>query len=216
MADAHGSYSGETRFPLILQNVHRYFFWILLIFNCILTYDAILAFRQPGLGIGISVGTVVLCVNALFLWLYSLSCHACRHLCGGQVRSFAKHPVRYKLWKFVTPLNAKHMHFAWASLVVRRAHRPLRAPGGQRDDPRPGLPLLMAAPTTGPPRPTRPSTTRPTTTTSSSSAPAAPGCAPPSRPRSAACGSALVCKSLLGKAHTVMAEGGMAAAMGNV
>ena len=27
---------------------------------------------------------------------------------------------------------------------------------------------------------------------------------------------ALVCKSLLGKAHTVMAEGGMAAAMGNV
>ena len=31
-------------------------------------------------------------------------------------------------------------------------------------------------------------TTRPTTTTSSSSAPAAPGCAPPSRPRSAACG----------------------------
>src|ERR1051326_4523877 len=27
---------------------------------------------------------------------------------------------------------------------------------------------------------------------------------------------ALICKSLLGKAHTVMAEGGMAAAMGNV
>ena len=27
---------------------------------------------------------------------------------------------------------------------------------------------------------------------------------------------ALVCKSLLGKAHTVMAEGGMAAALGNV
>src|ERR687897_3135339 len=27
---------------------------------------------------------------------------------------------------------------------------------------------------------------------------------------------ALVCKSLLGKAHTVMAEGGIAAAMGNV
>ncbi|HUR73686.1 MAG TPA: FAD-binding protein, partial [Sporichthya sp.] len=27
---------------------------------------------------------------------------------------------------------------------------------------------------------------------------------------------AVVCKSLLGKAHTVMAEGGIAAAMGNV
>lgn len=32
----------------------------------------------------------------------------------------------------------------------------------------------------------------------------------------AGCSVALVCKSLLGKAHTVMAEGGMAAAMGNV
>ena len=50
VADAHGSYSGESRFPLILQNIHRYFFWLLLIFNCILTYDAVLAFRQPGRG----------------------------------------------------------------------------------------------------------------------------------------------------------------------
>ena len=123
VADAHGSYSGETSFPLILQNVHRYFFWILLLFNCILTYDAILAFRQPYLvngvehvHIGISIGTLVLCANAVFLWLYSLSCHACRHFCGGQVKSFAKHPTRYKLWKFVTPLNARHMRFAWISL----------------------------------------------------------------------------------------------------
>ena len=123
VADAHGSYTGETRFPLILQNIHRYFFWILLIFNCILTYDAVLAFRQPYLvngvehvHIGISVGTAVLCANAAFLWLYSLSCHACRHFCGGQVKSFAKHPTRHKLWKFVTPLNARHMRFAWISL----------------------------------------------------------------------------------------------------
>ena len=56
VADGHRSYSGETRFPLILQNIHRYFFWILLIFNCILTYDAILSFDQPGIGIGIGVG----------------------------------------------------------------------------------------------------------------------------------------------------------------
>ncbi|HEX3334606.1 MAG TPA: hypothetical protein VHS57_09705 [Acidimicrobiales bacterium] len=118
VADGHSSYSGESRFPLILQNVHRYFFWLLLIFNCILTYDAIEAFRQPGLGIGVSVGTVVLCANAVFLWLYSLSCHACRHFCGGQVRSFAKHPIRHKLWKAVTPLNAQHMRIAWASLVI--------------------------------------------------------------------------------------------------
>jgi hypothetical protein len=116
VADAHGKYTGETKIPLILQNVHRYFFWILLLFNAILTYDAVEAFRQPGLGIGISIGTVFLVLNATFLWLYSLSCHACRHFCGGQVKSFAKHPIRHKLWKLVTPLNAHHMKFAWISL----------------------------------------------------------------------------------------------------
>ncbi|MGB8179236.1 MAG: hypothetical protein WCF63_03630 [Acidimicrobiales bacterium] len=117
VADAHGSYSGESRFPLIMQNAHRYFFYAGLIFNGLLTYDAVLAFHQPGIGWGVSVGTIVLVVNATLLWLYSLSCHACRHLCGGQVKSFKAHPWRYKFWKFVTPLNAKHMNFAWASLV---------------------------------------------------------------------------------------------------
>jgi len=116
--DAHGSYSGETRFPLIMQNLHRYFFYAGLVFNVLLTYDAIRAFRQPGLGFGVTVGTLVLLLNATLLWLYSLSCHACRHLCGGQVKSFRAHPLRYKFWKFLTPLNAKHMNFAWASLVV--------------------------------------------------------------------------------------------------
>jgi len=118
VADAHGSYSGETRFPLILQNIHRYFFYLGLLFNIILTIDAVEAFREPGLGIGVSVGTIVLCVNAVCLWLYSLSCHACRHLCGGGTRMFSTSPLRYRLWKLVTPLNARHMQFAWLSLVV--------------------------------------------------------------------------------------------------
>jgi hypothetical protein len=84
----------------------------------ILTIDAVTAFRMPGAGgIGVSVGTLVLVVNALLLWLYSLSCHAGRHLCGGAVHSFSKHPIRYRIWKLLTPLNAKHMQIAWASLV---------------------------------------------------------------------------------------------------
>ena len=29
--EPHAKYTGETRFPLVLQNVHRYFFWIALI-----------------------------------------------------------------------------------------------------------------------------------------------------------------------------------------
>ena len=117
VSDGHGAYTGESRFPLLLQNVHRYFFYFGLVFNVILTIDAIESFRQPGLGIGISVGTAVLCVNATLLWLYSLSCHACRHLCGGGVKQFSKAPIRYKIWKALTPLNGKHMLFAWMSLI---------------------------------------------------------------------------------------------------
>jgi hypothetical protein len=118
VTDAHASYGGESRLPLILQNVHRYFFYILLAFNVMLTIDAIEAFRLPGVGIGFTVGTGVLCINAVFLWLYSLSCHACRHACGGSLKRFSEHPVRHRLWKFVTPLNARHMQFAWISLFV--------------------------------------------------------------------------------------------------
>jgi hypothetical protein len=119
VSDGHGAYTGESRFPLLLQNAHRYFFYFGLVFNVILTIDAIVAFQQPGTpsGIGISVGTVVLLVNATLLWLYSLSCHACRHLCGGGVKQFSKAPIRHKLWKALTPLNGKHMLFAWMSLV---------------------------------------------------------------------------------------------------
>jgi hypothetical protein len=117
VADAHGSYTGESRFPLILQNVHRWFFYFGLVFNVILTIDAVESFNQPGLGLGVTLGTLVLCVNAVLLWLYSLSCHSCRHLCGGQINAFSQHPVRYQLWKFVSPLNARHMYFAWMSLI---------------------------------------------------------------------------------------------------
>jgi hypothetical protein len=117
VSDAHGAYSGESRFPLLFQNVHRYFFYFGLVFNVLLTIDAVMAFRQPGIGIGFSVGTAVLIINASLLWLYSLSCHACRHLCGGGVKQFSKSPIRHRLWKTLTPLNAKHMVFAWMSLV---------------------------------------------------------------------------------------------------
>ena len=117
VADGHKSYSGEARFPLILQNLHRYFFFFGLILNVILTIDAVMAFRMPGEGLGVSVGTLVLCVNAGLLWAYSLSCHACRHLCGGGVDQFSKHKIRYRVWKTLSPLNAHHMQFAWMSLI---------------------------------------------------------------------------------------------------
>ena len=117
VAEPHSKYTGETRAPLILQNGHRWFFFAGLIFNTILTIDAVLAFRNAEKEWGhMSVGTVVLMLNATLLWLYSLSCHTCRHTIGGRLRNFSKHPVRYKFWTWVSVLNHKHPVFAWISL----------------------------------------------------------------------------------------------------
>ena len=117
VAEPHGSYSGETRFPLILQNAHRWFFYAGLVFNVILTWDAILGFRnERGEWGHMGLGTLVLLTNATLLWLYSLSCHSCRHAIGGRLTHFSKHPVRYKAWTWVSRLNAHHARYAWISL----------------------------------------------------------------------------------------------------
>jgi hypothetical protein len=117
VSEPHKSYSGETRFPLILQNIHRYFFYFGLVFNVILTYDAVIAFRDADGNWGhAGLGTLVLLVNAALLWVYSLSCHSCRHVIGGRLNHFSRHPLRYRMWTFVSRLNARHMLYAWLSL----------------------------------------------------------------------------------------------------
>jgi hypothetical protein len=116
VAEPHGKYTGETRFPLILQNSHRYFFYAALIVSLINTYDVIRAFHGKDGGFGIGLGTLIMLVNVLFLWAYTLSCHSCRHLIGGRLRHFSKHPVRYRLWTQVTRLNTRHMQLAWTTL----------------------------------------------------------------------------------------------------
>ncbi len=117
VAEPHSKYTGETKAPLILQNGHRWFFFAGLVFNVILSIDAILAFRNAqGQWGHMSVGTLVLLTNATLLWLYSASCHTCRHTIGGRLKHFSKHPLRYKLWTWVSILNHKHANFAWVSL----------------------------------------------------------------------------------------------------
>ena len=117
VAEPHKRYTGETRAPLVGQNLHRYFFVAGLVFNAILTYDAVLGFRDSHDRWGhMGLGTLILCVNAALLWLYSLSCHSCRHIVGGRLAHFSKHPVRYRFWTLVSRLNTKHMQYAWVSL----------------------------------------------------------------------------------------------------
>ncbi len=113
----HG-YRGEASFPLILQNVHRYFLYAALIFLIILWYDAIHAFWFDG-KFGIGVGSLVLLGNISFLSLYTFSCHSLRHLLGGNVDCFSCTVAggpRHAAWRGLSFLNEHHMLFAWLSL----------------------------------------------------------------------------------------------------
>ena len=116
------------------------------------------------------------------------------------------------LWQRLTALNRHHMAWAWASLITVDARRRLRPPARARAS-----------------SPTRRSTSR---RVDDSQAPRDRAAGPPHdvlvigaggaglraaiEAKAAGADVGLVCKSLLGKAHTVMAEGGVAAALGHV
>jgi hypothetical protein len=116
--EPHAKYTGETRFPLILQNMHRFFFYLVILISVLNTYDLVQAFHGKTGGIGLGLGTLIMLVNVVLLWAYTLSCHSCRHITGGRLKNFSKHPVRYWIWTQVSKLNARHMQLAWTTLAT--------------------------------------------------------------------------------------------------
>ena len=116
VAEPHAKYTGETRFPLIGQNLHRYFFYAAVLISLVNTWDAIYAHHTHDGGFGLGLGNVILWVNVILLWAYTASCHSCRSIIGGKLNHFSKHPVRYRLWQRVSFLNGHHMFLAWITL----------------------------------------------------------------------------------------------------
>jgi len=115
------TYRGEHSFPLILQNVHRYFLYLALLFLCFLAHDVwqALWFVDPITGqrsFGIGVGTLVLAVNVALLAGYTFGCHSLRHLTGGTLDQVSQSPVRQQCYQCVSCLNRRHMLWAWLSL----------------------------------------------------------------------------------------------------
>lgn len=115
------SYRGERFLPLVVQNIHRYFLYVALIFLVILASDVYKAlwFADPSTGresFGIGVGTLVLAVNVVLLGGYTLGCHTLRHLVGGYLDQLSRAPARKKTYDCVSCLNRGHMRWAWLSL----------------------------------------------------------------------------------------------------
>mgnify|MGYP003338419183 CR=1 FL=1 len=121
VSEPRSGYRGEQSFPLIMQNIHRYFLYVALVFIVLLAYDAWKAmwFVDAATGqevFGIGLGTVVLVVNVFLLGSYTLGCHSLRHIVGGFLDHLSKAPARRQAYNCVTCLNKRHQRFAWLSL----------------------------------------------------------------------------------------------------
>lgn len=116
-AATNRKYRGETGL-LVFQNLHRFALYPALLYIVILYYDAFVALFRDG-QFGIGVGTVVLFINATLLGCYTLGCHSFRHLIGGHddCMSCGQASAKYSAWRKASWLNARHMYFAWISLV---------------------------------------------------------------------------------------------------
>lgn len=113
-------YLGERYLPLILQNVHRYFMYIAVIFLFILGSDVWHAFHftdaAGAMHYGVGVGTLVLTLNVFLLGSYTLGCHSMRHVLGGYLDRLAGRPLRKAAYDCASCLNRWHMRWAWMSL----------------------------------------------------------------------------------------------------
>ena len=98
-----------------MQNVHRYFLYLALLFLLILAYDVWKALWFAN-GFGIGGGTIVLAINVVLLGGYTVGCHSLRHLAGGFLDQFSRAPACYRAYGCVTCFNRRHMLWAWVSL----------------------------------------------------------------------------------------------------
>jgi hypothetical protein len=115
------SYWGERTLPLILQNAHRYFFYLAMLFIVFLSWDFIQAcrfhdYKTGTWHFGLGVGSFVLLLNVVLLGCYTFGCHSFRHLIGGYRDDLSKVPGQKKAYDCVSCLNRRHMLFAWMSL----------------------------------------------------------------------------------------------------
>lgn len=113
-------YRGETIFPYILTNLHRYFLYGSIVVLLFLWRDTIASFIFDG-RFGVGLGSLVLLASVISLTFFTVSCHSFRHAVGGCIDCFAQAAAgkaRYTLWNRVSRLNERHGVWAWISLFL--------------------------------------------------------------------------------------------------
>ena len=113
VGEPRNEYRGEAKWPLLIQNLHRYVLYFALLFIVLLSIDVVQGFRfnDPATGhakFGIGVGSLVLLINVVLIGGYTFGCHSFRHLVGGVLDTLSRSPARKKTYDCVSCLNRHH------------------------------------------------------------------------------------------------------------
>jgi hypothetical protein len=113
-------YKGETAWPFVAVNIHRITFWLAAALVLLTWYDTVFTFIFQG-RFGVGVGSLLFLAEAIFVSLYTFSCHSFRHWIGGKKDCFTcgggGADLQYGLWGVVSKFNLRHGLWFWCSLL---------------------------------------------------------------------------------------------------
>jgi hypothetical protein len=113
-------YTGERNAFFQLENYHRYFLYAGILLLPFFYYDVYHSLVFSG-GFALRLGSLVLLANALMLTAWTLSCHAFRHLVGGNIDCYScayGGNARRSLFGIQSWWNKHHEALAWLSLLT--------------------------------------------------------------------------------------------------
>lgn len=114
------SYTGERNAIFQFENLHRYFLYAGIAILPFFYYDFGQSLFYSGTFL-LRLGSFVLLANALLLTAWTLSCHALRHLIGGNIDCYScvtGGSVRKSIFDFQSWWNLHHEALAWISLLT--------------------------------------------------------------------------------------------------
>lgn len=118
------SYSGESKLPFVLNNLHRYFLYFAVLLVGMHWYEFLVHTLFHGGEFYFGVGTALILFDTIALTFYVGGCHSLRHLIGGRKRAVFGcngcdkncSKVRFAAWKTVSKFNIFHNVWFWLSL----------------------------------------------------------------------------------------------------
>jgi len=111
-------YTGEKNAVFQFENLHRYLLYAGILLLPFFYYDFYVSLTYAN---SLRIGSLVILANALTLTAWTLSCHAFRHIIGGNIDCYScarAGGARNSVWRIQSWWNSRHEALAWISLLT--------------------------------------------------------------------------------------------------